>query len=115
LQDPQIRLVSDPPMTRHKLMALLVSGQPPKNLGSASDMVGMSSVGTSSQGALLGFDVGGISIGINSGASGETGSPEKYIDYLNELTLRYRVSRKWSIEASRGLQDTSVDVIRIIR
>jgi hypothetical protein len=59
--------------------------------------------------------VGGISIGINSGASGETGSPEKYIDYLNELTLRYRVSRKWSIEASRGLQDTSVDVIRIIR
>jgi translocation and assembly module TamB len=115
LQDPQIRLISDPPMTRHKLMALLVSGQPPKNLGSASDMVGMSSVGTSSQGALLGFDVGGISIGINSGASGETGSPEKYIDYLNELTLRYRVSRKWSIEASRGLQDTSVDVIRIIR
>ena len=115
LQDPQIRLISDPPMTRHKLMALLVSGQPPKNLGSASDMVAMSSVGTSSQGALLGFDVGGISIGINSGASGESGSPEKYIDYLNELTLRYRVSRKWSIEASRGLQDTSVDVIRIIR
>jgi translocation and assembly module TamB len=115
LQDPTIRLVSDPPMTRHNMMALLVSGQPPKNLGSASDQLAMSSVGTSSQGALLGFDIGGISIGVNRGDAGESGSPEKYLDYLNELTLRYRVSRKWSIEASRGLQDTGVDVIRIIR
>jgi translocation and assembly module TamB len=115
LQDPKIRLVSDPPMTRHKMMALLVSGQPPQNLGSASDNLAMSSVGTSSQGALLGFDVGGISISVNSGGSNESGSTDKYIDYLNELTLRYRVSKKWSIEASRGTQDTGLDIIRIIR
>jgi autotransporter translocation and assembly factor TamB len=115
LQDPKIRLVSDPPMTRHNMLALLVSGQPPENLGSASESLGMSSMGTSSQGALLGFDVGGISIGINRGESGEAGSNEKYLDYLNEITLRYRISRKWSVEASRGLQDTGVDVIRIIR
>jgi hypothetical protein len=45
----------------------------------------------------------------------EFASTDKYIGYLSELTLRYRLSKKWSIEASRAPQDASLDIIRIIR
>ena len=115
LKDPEIRLISDPPMSRQKMLAFLMSGVPPKDVSSTSDILAMSTLGTSSQGPVIGFDVGGFSIGASSSSLNEYLSPDTYLSYLNEFYLRYRVSKKWSVEVGRGTQDSSVDVIRSFR
>lgn len=108
LQDPRIEVFSDPPRPRQYALYLLLLGEAPVELGRAGQ-----SLSYGSPSAQFESDLGGAAAGASAGL-GSFLSPDLYLGYLESLSLRYRISKKWALEAERGYQ-TSVGIIYSIR
>jgi translocation and assembly module TamB len=108
LQDPRIEVFSDPPRPRQYALYLLLLGEAPVELGRAGQSL---SYGNPS--AQFESDLGGAAAGASAGL-GSFLSPDLYVGYLESLSLRYRISKKWAVEAERGYE-SSVGIIYSIR
>ena len=110
LQDPQITVFSDPPRPRQYALATLLMGASPVELGRASDTL---AYGRSSGPADRTIGLGDLSAG---GASSPSSllAPDFYLGYLESISLRYRLSRRWTIGVGRGAE-TSLDVAYSVR
>jgi translocation and assembly module TamB len=104
LRDPKLSVFSDPPRSQQYALKLLLLGDLPVELGRASDSL---SYGRPSEELDRSVGLGGA-----GGAPTTLGnylSPDTYMGYLESLSMRYRLSRKWTVEASRGIE-TSVGI-----
>jgi translocation and assembly module TamB len=110
LQDPQITVFSDPPRPRQYALATLIMGAAPVELGRASDTL---AYGRSSGPGDRTIGLGDLSAG---GASSPNSflAPDFYLGYLESISLRYRLSRRWTIGVGRGAE-TSLDVAYSVR
>jgi translocation and assembly module TamB len=108
LQDPTIEVFSDPPRPRQYALYLLLLGEAPVQLGRAGQ-----SLSYGSPSAQFESDFGGAAAGASEGL-GSFLSPDSYVGYLESLSLRFRISKKWALEAERGYE-SSVGIIYSIR
>jgi translocation and assembly module TamB len=108
LQNPLIEVFSDPPRPRQYALYLLLLGEAPVELGRAGESLSYGSPSAQFEKS-LGLGAAGASAGL-----GTFLAPDFYIGYLEGLSLRYRITRKWTVEAERGV-DTSVGLIYSIR
>jgi len=98
--DPQITVFSDPPGPRQYALAMLVMGAAPVELGRPSDTF---AYGSSSDRLDQSFGIGGGAGGLPSSLNTYL-SPDFYLGYLEQINLKWRVSRRWTIEISRGVE-----------
>jgi translocation and assembly module TamB len=98
--DPQITVFSDPPRPRQYALAMLVMGAAPVELGRPSDTL---AYGSPSEQLDQSFGLGGAAGGLPS-SLGTYLSPDFYMGYLEQINLRWRVSRRFTIEVSRGVE-----------
>jgi len=96
--DPQITVFSDPPGSRQYALAMLVMGAAPVELGRPSDTL---AYGSSSEQLDQSFGFGGAGGGLSSSLNTYF-SPDFYLGYLEQINLKWVVSRRWTIEISRG-------------
>ena len=99
LRDPKLRVFSDPPRSQQYALRLLLLGDLPVELGRASDSLNYGRPSDEQDSS--------VGLGGAGGAPTTLGnylSPDTYMGYLESLSLRYRVTRKWTVEASRGLE-----------
>jgi translocation and assembly module TamB len=134
LREPTVTLFSEPPMSRAEALSYLTTGKPISELESGED-ANLSRAATSlalAGGSLIAGEVG-ERIGIDElGFEGddETGnaslvigkwlSPQLYVSYgvglleaVNVLRMRYRLSRRLSVEVSTS-EESAADVIYTI-
>ena len=134
LREPTVTLFSEPPMSRAETLSYLTTGKPISELQSGED-ANLSRAATSlalAGGSLIAGEVG-ERIGIDElGFEGddETGnaslvigkwlSPQLYVSYgvglleaVNVLRMRYRLSRRLSVEVSTS-EESAADVIYTI-
>lgn len=131
LQEPELTLISDPPMQQAELLSWLVLGIPLQQTSGADQQLldnATRSAGLAG-GDLLAREVGrrlGISeVGIEYGAHpdqaalviGHYLSPRVYVGYgigifdpEQSLRLRYHLNRLWSLEAQTSARATSTDL-----
>ena len=95
---PEITVFSDPPGPRQYALAMLVMGSAPVELGRPSDTFGYSSP---SDRLDQSFGFGGAGGGLPSSLNTYL-SPDFYLGYLEQINLKWRISRRWTIEISRG-------------
>jgi translocation and assembly module TamB len=98
--DPQITVFSDPPRPRQYALAMLVMGSAPVELGRPSDTL---AYGSSSDRLDQSFRLGGAAGGLPTSLKTYL-SPDFYLGYLEQINLRWRVSRRFTIEVSRGVE-----------
>jgi len=98
--DPQIIVFSDPPGPRQYALAMLVMGAAPVELGRPSDTF---AYGSSSEQMDQSFGFGGAGGGLSSSLNTYL-SPDFYMGYLEQINLKWRVSRRWTVEISRGVE-----------
>jgi translocation and assembly module TamB len=96
--DPQITVFSDPPGSRQYALAMLVMGAAPVELGRPSDTLAHGSPSEQLDQS-VGLGGGGLPSSL-----GTYLSPDFYMGYLEQINLRWRVSRRWTIEISRGVE-----------
>ncbi|UCE88112.1 MAG: translocation/assembly module TamB domain-containing protein [Pseudomonadota bacterium] len=110
LKNPQLTVFSIPPRPRQYAMALLLIGEAPVELGRPSDTLGSGSAEQLERS----MGVGGASGGGAPVALGTYLSPDFYVGYLESFSMRYRLSRRWTLELERGI-DTSLGIVYSIR
>jgi translocation and assembly module TamB len=110
LQDPEITVFSDPPRPRQVALATLIMGAAPVELGRASDTLAYGGSGGPGDGTI---GLGDLSAGGASSMSSYL-APDFYLGYLESISLRYRLSRRWTIGVGRG-DATSLDVSYSVR
>jgi translocation and assembly module TamB len=96
--DLQITVFSDPPGSRQYALAMLVMGAAPVELGRPSDTLAYGSPSEQLDQS-VGLGGGGLPSSL-----GTYLSPDFYMGYLEQINLRWRVSRRWTIEISRGVE-----------
>ena len=79
---------------------MLVMGAAPVELGRPSDTL---AYGSPSEQLDQSFGLGGAAGGLPS-SLGTYLSPDFYMGYLEQINLRWRVSRRFTIEVSRGVE-----------
>ncbi len=108
LTNPQMTVFSIPPRPHQYALALLLIGEAPVELGRASDNLAYS--GSSSADLDQSMGIGGTSSGLSTYLS-----PDYYLGYLEAFSMRFRLTRKWSIEIGRSIEASNLGVIYSIR
>ena len=103
---PEITVFSDPPRPRQYALAMLVMGSAPVELGRPSDTLAYGSPSEQLDQS-RGFGGAGGSL---PGSLNTYFSPDFYLGYLEQINLRWRISRRWTIEISRG-SETRLGVV----
>lgn len=99
LMNPQLTVFSIPPRPHQQALALLMFGEAPVELGRPSDTLGYGSTADLERSMGLGGESAATPLRTYL-------SPDFYVGYLETLSLRYRISRKWAVEAQRGIESS---------